>query len=441
MILFWGMFLFGPKQTVFAATGLEVNTTKQIGNKVKVSWNEVDGASSYCLYVSVGDNKKYKLKTKVKSQVYVAITNDATSSNETSVDNVVVEETNEDVTQSEIHMLQYYCTGISKKKTYYFKVQALDASGTVLATDTTNLFNGNIVSTTKQKYSYTDMQKDIKQLQSKYSDYVHVDIIGITADKRNIYDVILGNPNAEKCVVFQASIHAREYMTSQLVMEQIEYYLNNYNQKYEKKSYKEIFDKVCVHVVAMSNPDGVTISQKGFSGIRNKSLRKKLKKMRGARYTTTWKANARGVDLNRQFNYKFKYVKKWKKGSYALYGGKKPVSENETKALVQLVADVAPQAVVNYHAMGNVIYCNYGGTKKVQKKVYKLAGEIRSLTGYSYMGLDQSPGFANWLVCKKKIPSCTVEIGMYTAPVPISQWNTVWKQNKDVMAATAKLYH
>lgn len=299
----------------------------------------------------------------------------------------------------------------------------------------------NIVSTTKQKYSYTDMQTDIKQLQQKYPDYVHVEIIGTTADNRNIYDVILGNPMAAKSVVFQASIHGREYMTSQLVMRQIEYYLDHYDNKYKGRSYREIFDKVCVHVVAMSNPDGVTISQKGISGIRNSILRKKLKKMYGASYTTRWKANARGVDLNSQFNYKFKYVKKLKQGAYAGYGGKKPVSEKESIALVQLVNRIEPKAVVNYHAMGNVIFCKYGASKKMQKKVYKLAGEIRKLTGYSYMGLDQSPGFANWLVCKRGIPSCTIEIGRYGTPVSIDQFQTVWKQNKNVMAATANLYY
>jgi g-D-glutamyl-meso-diaminopimelate peptidase len=216
----------------------------------------------------------------------------------------------------------------------------LDADGKVIGKDATSLYNGNIVSTGKQKYSYEDMQKDIKQLQKKYSDYIHVEVIGTTVDNRNIYDVVLGNPNAKKSVVFQASIHAREYMTSQLVMEQMEYYLDNYNKKYKNKTYKSIFNKVCVHVVAMSNPDGVTISQEGISGIRKASLRKKLKKMYGASNTTIWKANARGVDLNRQFDYKFKCLEKYKNGAYASYGGKKPVSEKESKALVKLVNKV-----------------------------------------------------------------------------------------------------
>lgn len=409
---------------MYAASDMNVSTTKQMGDRVKISWNCVEGAMKYQVWVAVEKKQNYKRKAMVEVQENTPLLMNETKDNVSITDR-----------------MQYVVSGITKEKVYYFKVQALDVDGTILEQETTNLYNGNIVSVTKQKYSYTDMQKDIKQLERKYSDYVHVKVLGTTADQRKIYDVILGNPRAKKCVVFQASIHAREYMTSQLVMEQMEYYLDHYNDKYKGKTYKDIFDKVCVHVVAMTNPDGVTISQNGIRGIRNAGLRKKLKKMYGIQYTTRWKANARGVDLNSQFDNNFKYNKKYKNGAYAEYGGKKPVSEAESKALVKLVNDVKPKAVVNYHAMGNVIYCNYGASKKMQKKVYKLAGEIRSLTGYYYMGLDTAPGFANWLVCKKGIPSCTVEIGKHTTPVPITQFKTVWKQNKDVMAATAGLYY
>ncbi|MBE5942353.1 MAG: peptidase M14 [Lachnospiraceae bacterium] len=399
--------------TIFAASNMQVSVTKQPDDKVKVVWSSVEQAAQYVVQLSVKDEKHYKTKVKI------SVKDDAVTTYEKEL------------------------TKVNKTERYYIRVRALDNNGDVMEEDVIHFFNGDIVSASKQKYSYKDMKKDIEELESKYADYVDVQIIGKTVDNRNIYDVILGNPDAEKAVIFQASIHAREYMTSQLVMEQIEYYLDHYDEEYKEKTYREIFDKVCVHVVAMANPDGVTISQEGISGIRKASLRKKLKKMYGANRTTIWKANARGVDLNRQFDYKFEYKikKKYKKGAYALYGGKKPVSEKETKTLVKLVNEVKPKAVVNYHAMGNVIYCNYGGKKKVQKKVYKLAGEIRSLTGYYYMGLDKSPGFANWLVCKKKIPSCTVEIGRNTTPVPISQFGTVWKQNKEVMVATARLYY
>ncbi len=413
-ILFF-LFLFAVfciPSRAYAAGDLNLHTTKQPGNMVKLDWTAWDGAQRYVIYVSVGNNRNYTRKAEVSAE----------SEN------------------------TYICKGISKKKTYYFKVEALgkavdEESGTqVLTEEAVKLYNGNIVSTTHQKYTYTEMKKDIALLEEKYSDYVQVEIIGKTADKRNIYDVILGNPEASKCVIFQASIHGREYMTSQLVMEQMEYYLDYYNKTFEKESYHDIFDRVCVHVVPMANPDGVTISQSGFKGIRNASLRKKLKKMIGSRYPKNWKANARGVDLNNQFDHNFVYVKRLRKGSYAGYGGKKPVSEKESKALVNLVKQVKPKAVVNYHAMGNVIYCRYGASKKMQKKVYRLSGKIRKLTGYSYMGLTDNAGFANWLVCEEGIPSCTVEIGRNVVPVPIKQFKTIWKKNKNVMAAAAKLY-
>lgn len=401
VICLFGMLLIPGR--VSLAADLSLQTTKQPDNMLKVKWQYVENATEYRVYISVGDKKHY-------NQVAAVSTNYCN------------------------------CTDIDKKKTYYVKIQAINSENQIIAEDTTSFYNGNIVSTSHEKYTYEEMEKDIIQLKDKYADYFHVEIIGVTEDKRNIYDVILGNPEASKCVMFQASIHAREYMTSQLVMEQMEYYLDHYNDKFEKKTYSSIFDKVCVHVVPMSNPDGVTISQKGINGIRSAALRKKIKKMRGSRYTRIWKANARGVDLNQQFNYNFKYIKRLKNGAYAGYGGKKPVSEKETKALVRLVEKCNPEAVVNYHAMGGVIYCNYGGSKKTQKRVYELSGKIRNLTGYYYMGLDRNPGFANWLVCKKNIPSCTVEIGKNTTPVPIRQFKTIWKQNKNVMATVAKLY-
>ncbi len=417
MLFFFCLCFFMSGTVSYAGSDMEVMATKQIGSKVKITWKTVEDSIQYDVLVSEDNKKDFRIaKSKRVDEIDCA-------------DDTVCQ------------FLSVVLPNITKSKTYYFEVRALDAKGGLLEKNTTYIYNGNIVSTSKQKYSYKDMQTDIRQLEKKYAEYVHVEVIGKTADNRNIYDVILGNPNAKKCVVFQSSIHAREYMTTQLVMEQMEYYLDNYNQKYKNISYIDIFNKVCVHVIPMVNPDGVTISQSGFEGIRKSSLRKKLKNMHGARYTTVWKANARGIDLNNQFDYKFKYKKKYSKGAYAGYGGKKPVTEKETKALVELVNKVKPSAVVNYHAMGNVIFCNYGGSGKVQKKVYKLAGEIRGITGYTYMGLDQSPGFANWLVCKKNIPSCTVEIGKYSTPVPISQFKTVWKQNKDVMVATARLYY
>ncbi|MBQ8085313.1 MAG: hypothetical protein IJ232_04320 [Lachnospiraceae bacterium] len=301
--------------------------------------------------------------------------------------------------------------------------------------------NGKIVNTRHQKYTYTEMLNDINKISEKYPDYIHVSIIGKTVDNRNIHDIVLGNPEAPKCVMFQASAHAREYMCSQLVMRQIEYYLENYNKRYKGESYHDIFDKVCVHIVPMTNPDGVTLAQKGVNGLRSKSLRKKLKRMRGIGNPSNWKANARGVDINRQFDYKFPRGRSLNKyACYAGYGGPRPASERESKALLYVVNTYKPKATVSYHAMGNVVFHGYKCDKTTSKKMQRLTAKIKSITGYSYLYTEPGPGFANYINYKKHIPSTTVEIGMYTTPVPSSQFPTVWKQNKNVIAAVAQMY-
>ena len=253
--------------------------------------------------------------------------------------------------------------------------------------------------------------------------------------------MVLGNPEADRCVLFQASMHAREYMCSQLVMKQVEYYLVNYDKTYNGESYREIFQNVCVHVVPMTNPDGVTISQRGIKGIRDRALRKKLKKMPGIKYAWNWKANARGVDLNNRCDYRIRRRKKLSKyARYAGYGGPYPVSENESKALIYVVNTYHPKAVVNYHAMGSAIFHNYAGDRTTKKKVARLTSKIRKITGYYYLSTSPGPGFANYLVKKKHIPATTVEIGRNSVPVPISQFKRVWRENKNVMAAVTKMY-
>lgn len=146
-----------------------------------------------------------------------------------------------------------------------------------------------IVNTKHQRYSYSEMSRDIHQLKAAYGDRVHYQVIGKSVDGRNLYDVIIGNPNAKKTLLVVSNLHAREYMTVQLCMAQIEYYLKNYYRSISGTVPVNVFEKIAVHYVPMANPDGVTISQYGIRAIRKASLRKTLRKMPGANRHRLWK--------------------------------------------------------------------------------------------------------------------------------------------------------
>lgn len=309
----------------------------------------------------------------------------------------------------------------------------------------------NIVSTNHQKYTYAEMKTDILQLCKKYKGIISYEVAGKSWDNRNIYELTLGNPEAEKVILVQASIHAREYMTAQLVMRQMEFYCANYyTGAYKGKYYSDLFEHVCFKVIPMSNPDGVTISQYGSVGIRDTALRNKVRRMgkifgRGRRsYYTTWKANARGVDLNRNFDaYWGRLATSVRFANGNGYKGPSAVSEKESQTLVRVAEKEKPTAVISYHAMGRILFWNFGQKGEARAKELKLLNTVRSITGYSPVtsfSTSHATGYGDWIAIKKKLPTVTIEIGNVSCPLPQSQFSGVWAQNKQVLVAIAHLY-
>ena len=100
-----------------------------------------------------------------------------------------------------------------------------------------------------EKYSYETMVSDLEKLQARYgSERLQINVIGTSLDGRNLYEAVLGNPNAGKHILIHAGIHAREYMTPLLVMKQLEYGLEFYDRgSYAGQPLSVILQQVAVH--------------------------------------------------------------------------------------------------------------------------------------------------------------------------------------------------
>ena len=309
-----------------------------------------------------------------------------------------------------------------------------------------------IVATSHQKYTYKEMASDISLLKRTYSKYVNVKNLGKSCDNRKIYDVVIGNQKSGRSLIVIGAIHAREYMTTQLCMAQIELYLQNYNDKIGVTSTNEVLNRIAVHYIPMANPDGVSISQSGLSAIQNASLKNALKKMPGADKTKYWKANARGVDLNKNFNYN--YIAKYggKRGSEG-YTGESVNSEPETKAIVafldRMKSSGTLKGLINYHATGSILFGDAkGSVKPVVTKMYELAKKI---TGYAdSSGYEESVNehskkknignLREYAMYKKNIPCITLEIGKNACPLSAGEFYSIWKKNKVLVLKEAKLF-
>ena len=143
----------------------------------------------------------------------------------------------------------------------------------------------DIVDTTDHIYTFAEMECDIVELVAKYPDFITCSVIGKSLDSRNIWQIVIGNPQAPKAIHIQAGIHGREWMNCWMLMKQVEEILKNRDTPLVNGvSYGTILEQCAVYIMPMVNPDGVTISQVGIEGIVNEGLRYNLYHMKGALY-------------------------------------------------------------------------------------------------------------------------------------------------------------
>lgn len=302
-----------------------------------------------------------------------------------------------------------------------------------------------------EKYTYDMMVQDLNDMQSRYGQRLRVNVIGTSLDGRNLYEVVLGNPNAKKHVLIQAGIHAREYMTPLVAMKQIEYGLEFYDHgSYEGRFISDILQEVAVHFVPMANPDGILISQFGVDALQSEEWKQAVRQCYAddlaegrtssafERYLVYWKANARGVNLNGNFPANWDLVGSPPKPSYASYKGEAPLSEPETKALADLAASRDWEATASYHSMGNIIYWDYDGNR-VREESASLVELVAASTGYRPAGSSGHGGFKDWMQIKDNpAPGVTIEMGGVSCPLPLSEYTDVWERNKMVWILLAK---
>jgi len=302
----------------------------------------------------------------------------------------------------------------------------------------------HIVDTSKQLYSYAEMMEDLNELQRYYPECVKVETRGKSYQGRAIPVVTFGNPTAQQKVMIQSAIHAREYLSAQLVMAMLEHYAKNYSTgSYQGRSLRDLFQQVGLVILPMVNPDGVEIAQKGEKGAKTEDVRLWIRQHTQAGVSHTQiKSNARGVDLNRNFQNGFGKDRKvkWNK-DYSHYPGEYPHSEIESQLLLTIAQEHNYVCFLNYHTCGNLVY--YGcknASERVNTKALKMSQLIKRHTGFPLYGPTTSPECGSWADEVEVLygrPSATIELGTRN-PVPIAEFSDLYKKNLWIWADLAR---
>ena len=285
-------------------------------------------------------------------------------------------------------------------------------------------------------YTYEQMQSNLQTLAARHPDTVTLDTIGTSELGREIPVLRIGNSDAAHHVLLQGAIHGREHMTAWLLMALADFWL--------ERGITEYGD-ICYHILPMTNPDGVSISQSGMATDQQAQMYFR----EYAQGTTTdtltqyihyWKANGLGVDLNRNFSTGWDGLSGRTEASSQLYRGDAPFCAAETAALRDYTLVYPFAATISYHAAGSFLYYEYGQKEPVNRDSQALALAVSNVSGYPLKpstGVDAG-GYKDWAIDALGIPSLTVEIGCDRAPLLLREIYSIFARNCAVFPAIAQ---
>ena len=281
---------------------------------------------------------------------------------------------------------------------------------------------------------HSAMMAILDEFASRYST-VSVTVLGQSIMGRAIPMIHLGTQSkAEKPrrVLYIGSHHGAEWMTTSVLLRFINEYceLLRSDGMAEGMRVKRLEENCEIDIVPMLNPDGVEYAIRGVSA--DNPLRDRLLRMNGGRIDFShWQANARGVDLNHNYNAGFSEYKRLEAeagitgGAPTRFSGEAPESEPETAYLCNYLRFSKPYGgVLTLHTQGEEIYCGEAtdGSARIGKR-------LASFMGYAMAtpeGLAAYGGFTDWFVREFGRPSFTVECGKGSNPLPISDMPMIY---------------
>lgn len=269
----------------------------------------------------------------------------------------------------------------------------------------------------------------IKNLCEKFR-FIRRVTIGRSLCGREITALTIGNRRNPS--LYAATFHGSEWLNTLFMLSFCEELALAYQNKSTADGVNVFFalQKRGVTIIPCVNPDGVEIQING-----SKSCERYQKLIDGITADTTrWQANARGVDLNHNFNAGWKELKALEmksgitKPSSTRYGGTRPFSEPETIALRNFCLKNRFSRAIAFHSQGREVYCTY---KNTPEQSIVLGETFAKLADYRVALPDKiatGGGFKDWLIGYLKTPAITVETGLGENPLPLKDFEPEYKR-------------
>lgn len=288
-------------------------------------------------------------------------------------------------------------------------------------------------------------EQTIRQLLDTYP-FIKSETLTTTVFGRPVQTLVIGDGDRE--VIFSASHHANEWITTPVLLkfaEDLARAIQEDGEVYGVPA-RTIARNVTIHLVPMVDPDGVDLVTGGVSpgSLEYETARGIGESFPDIPFPEGWKANLLGVDLNLQYPAgwlrarEIKFMQGFNRPAPRDYVGRAPLSQRESIALAQYTEDIDPALVLAYHTQGKVIYWQFEGYDIPGARA--LAEEFSRVSGYA---LEDTPyqsayaGYKDWFIQTFRRPGFTIEAGSGENPLPISQFDEIYRDNLGILVTAA----
>jgi g-D-glutamyl-meso-diaminopimelate peptidase len=296
---------------------------------------------------------------------------------------------------------------------------------------------------TDTAFTYEVLMRSIQGLKARYP-FLEVTNSGNSALGRTLYTLRLGKGTNQ--VFYNAAHHALEWITVPVLMKFAEDILRAYafGGNLEGYDVNALWQRSSIYLMPMVNPDGVNLVIDGLQ--KGNPYAADLVRWNGgsADFSTDWEANIRGVDLNHN------YDAAWLLGKEAAealgitgpgptrYPGPYPLSEPESRAVVRFTQAHNFRLVIAYHSQGRVVYWNFMNMAPQEAGI--IGERMARISGYALeeaSGVTSYSGYKDWFTQEYRRPGYTVEVGLGTNPLPISQFDSIYGENLPMLLYTS----
>lgn len=289
--------------------------------------------------------------------------------------------------------------------------------------------------------TYARCEQAILELAQMYP-FLRTEILTETAFGRNLRTLVMGN--GPRKVIYTAAWHANEWITTPILLK----FAEEFAESLQKGgtifgvNAGDLAAGATVYMVPMVNPDGVDLVtgaiEPGSEAYEN--AREIASRFPAIPFPDGWKANLRGVDLNLQFPAgwlrarEIKFLQGYTGPAPRDYVGRAPLTQPEPKALAGYTEYIDPDLVLAYHTQGKEIYWQFleyqvPGARELGEKFARISGYALSEPAVA----SSFAGYKDWFIKIFRRPGFTVEAGSGVNPLPLSQFDEIYRDNLGIL--------